>query len=170
MIEKITLKDYVGTGKHGESLHQSLNFTFEKNHLYLVKGENGSGKTTLIENLLHLTERYRGTIELNGSDVWINDFTYVPSKPYISEFYNAEIHKGSDGQKKFFQIADLTREAGTVIILDEPTNYLDTDRKTELIQKINGLIRDHIVIVITHDPVFDVYKHDCDSLQLEKSF
>lgn len=169
MIEKITLKDYVGTGKHGESLHQSLNFTFEKNHLYLVKGENGSGKTTLIENLLHLTERYRGTIELNGSDEWINDFTYVPSKPYISEFYNAEIHKGSDGQKKFFQIADLTREAGTVIILDEPTNYLDTDRKTELIQKINGLIRDHIVIVITHDPVFDVYKCDCDSLQLEKS-
>ena len=44
IIEMITLKDYVGIGKHGESLHQPLNFTFEKNHLYLVKGENGSGK------------------------------------------------------------------------------------------------------------------------------
>lgn len=88
----------------------------------------------------------------------------LPESPYPSVMSMA-----SDGQKNFFQFADLTREAGTVIILDEPTNYLDTDRKTELIQKINELIRDHIVIVITHDPVFDVFKCDCDSLQLEKT-
>ncbi|MGM9942355.1 MAG: hypothetical protein ACI32N_10275 [Bulleidia sp.] len=63
--------------------------------------------------------------------------------------------KGSDGQKKFFQFVDLTREAGTVINLDEPTDDPDTDRKTELISKINGLIRDHIVIVITQDPALN---------------
>ena len=81
---------------------------------------------------------------------------------------------------------DVIRRAGelncNLLFIHEPTFYTHMDStewlaeddvyrmKTELIQKINGLIRDHIVIVITHDPVFDVYKHDCDSLQLEKSF
>lgn len=167
-IESITLHEYVGTGKNRELLHRPLNCTFQKNHIYLIKGENGCGKTTFIENLLHLTQRYTGDIEINGKSEWINDFTYVPSKPYVSEFYNRDIHKGSDGQKKFFQYLNLTEDANTVVILDEPTNYLDTDKKKELIQKVNELKENHIVMIITHDPVFDTDNGDYDVLKLKK--
>lgn len=167
-IESITLHDYVGTGKKTEPLHKPVSFTFQKNHIYLIKGDNGCGKTTLVENILHLTERYTGNIQFNNSDKWINDFTYVPSKPYISEFYNREIFKGSDGQKKFYQFTDLTRNANTVIVLDEPTNYLDTDKKKEFISLVNNLRNNHIVLIITHDPVFDETHDDYSRLELVK--
>lgn len=167
-IESITLHDYVGTGKKTEPLHKPVSFTFQKNHIYLIKGDNGCGKTTLVENILHLTERYTGNIQSNNSDKWINDFTYVPSKPYISEFYNREIFKGSDGQKKFYQFTDLTRNANTVIVLDEPTNYLDTDKKKEFISLVNNLRNNHIVLIITHDPVFDETHDDYSRLELVK--
>lgn len=167
-IESITLHDYVGTGKKTEPLHKPVSFTFQKNHIYLIKGDNGCGKTTLVENILHLTERYTGNIQFNNSDKWINDFTYVPSKPYISEFYNREIFKGSDGQKKFYQFTDLARNANTVIVLDEPTNYLDTDKKKEFISLVNNLRNNHIVLIITHDPVFDETHDDYSRLELVK--
>lgn len=167
-IETITLSDYVGTGKKAEPLHKPVSFTFSKNHIYLIKGDNGCGKTTLVENILHLTERHTGNIQFNDNNEWINDFTYVPSKPYISEFYNKEIFKGSDGQKKFYQFNDLLRNASTVIILDEPTNYFDTDKKKEFISRVNSLRKDHIILIITHDPVFDKTHSDYSRLELSK--
>lgn len=63
--------------------------------------------------------------------------------------------KGSDGQKKFYQIEKDLKNTKTVIILDEPTNYLDINRKNEFIQLLQKYKKDHIVIVISHDPVFD---------------
>ena len=167
-IKTIALHDYIGTGKKAELLHKPVSFTFQKNHIYLIKGDNGCGKTTLVENILHLTERYTGNIQFNGNDKWINDFTYVPSKPYISEYYNKEIFKGSDGQKKFYQFNDLLHNANTVIILDEPTNYLDKDKKKEFISIVNSLRNNHIVLIITHDPVFDETHDDYSRLELVK--
>lgn len=167
-IDTITLINYVGTGKVNEPLHKPLNLTLEKNNTYLIKGENGSGKTTLIENILHLTQRYSGTIKLNDSEEWFNDFTYIPSKPYISEFYNEVIFKGSDGQKKFFQIQNLTKDLKTVVIFDEPTNYLDDDKKEMFLNLISNLQENHIILIITHDPVFETRKGDYQILQIKK--
>lgn len=166
-IKTITLQNYTGTGKDDHPLHKPVTFTFQKNNIYLIKGENGCGKTTLVENMLHLTDRYTGSITFNKDSEWINDFTYIPSKPYISEFFNKEIFKGSDGQKKFFQFSNLVRNANTVIILDEPTNYLDADKKSDFIQLIDSLKKDHIIIIITHDPVFDQKSYKI--LEIQKS-
>lgn len=154
-INTITFENYIGTGKYDEELHVPLNITFNKDHIYLIKGDNGVGKTTFIENLLCLTNRYKGFILYNQQNSFINDFTYVPSKPYISKYHNITISKGSDGQKKFYQIEKDLKNTKTVIILDEPTNYLDANKKNKFIQLLQKYKKDHIVILISHDPVFE---------------
>ena len=166
-IDTISFVDYVGTGKEKEELHVPLNITLEKNHIYLIKGDNGVGKTTLIENILCLTNRYKGKIQFNHQDTFINDFTYIPSKPYISKYYNEPISKGSDGQKKFYQIEKDLDNTNTVIILDEPTNYLDVYKKEEFIKLLPNYKEGHIVLVISHDPIFD--NMDVDVVSIKKN-
>ena len=69
---------------------------------------------------------------------------------------------------KFYQFNDLLHNANTVIILDEPTNYLDKDKKKEFISIVNSLRNNHIVLIITHDPVFDETHDDYSRLELVK--
>lgn len=122
----------------------------------MLKGENGSGKTTMIENLLGFSNRYRGCIKINGkNDITADDFLYIPSKPFISFFYDEKLSKGSDGQKKKHQISKALKEDKTVIIMDEPTNFLDASTKRKFIQFLNELKNNHILIIVTHDPIFD---------------
>ena len=121
---------------------------------HLITVDNGVGKTTLIENILHLTARYQGTILYNHEFEYIRDFTYVPSYPYISKYYSDKMTRASDGQKKLWQIKKDVQDANHVIIFDEPTNYLDKVNQKDVLDFILNLKHDHIVLVISHDPVF----------------
>lgn len=159
-IGTLSLDNYYGTGKQQEQLHEPLNITFQKNHLYLIKGDNGAGKTTLMENILHLANRYHGNILYNNQTHYINDFTYIPSKPYISKYHNKQVALGSDGQKKLYQLQKDVKDAKSVIIFDEPTNYLDKINKQAFIDLLNACRENHIVLVISHNPMFDDIAHE----------
>ena len=164
-IDNITFENYVGTTQEKKPLHKPIMISLFKNNIYILKGENGSGKTTMIENLLGFANRYTGSIKINGKDTLnTNDFLYVPSNPFISGFYDRKTSNGSDGQKKKFQISKDLKENKTVIIFDEPTNFLDAFAKQEFVQNLNVLRENHIVIVITHDSVFD--RLDANVIQL----
>lgn len=39
--------------------------------------------------------------------------------------------------------------------MDEPTNFLDASTKRKFIQFLNELKNNHILIIVTHDPIFD---------------
>jgi len=167
-INSIKLVNYHGLDMNGKPLHKDLNVELCKNHVYLVRGDNGAGKTTLIENMLELTKRYDGSILYNDSDEFINNFSYVMSKPYISTYYDDKIVKGSDGQKKIYQLKRCTKDNKNVIIFDEPTNYLDNSNKSVFIDILNEIKKDKIVIVISHDNyLFDL---GFDELKLEKNY
>lgn len=150
-IHSIQLVNYQGVSKEQKHLHSPMNITFLPNHSYLIKGENGKGKTTLIENILQLTNRYDGEILYNESNTFIDGFTYIPSKPYISKFYNEEMQKASDGQKKVYQLTDRTENPSSVVIFDEPTNFLDSSNKSIFIDVVNKIKKDKIIIIISHD-------------------
>lgn len=151
-IQTIELVEYQGVSKEKKYLHLPMNIEFKKNHVYLITGENGKGKTTLIENVLQLTNRYGGKILYNNNDTFIDGFTYLPSKPVISKFYNEDMQKKSDGQKKVFQLTDRTENPSSVVIFDEPTNFLDASNKSVFIDVVNKIKQDRIIIIISHDP------------------
>lgn len=39
--------------------------------------------------------------------------------------------------------------------MDEPTNFLDASTKQKFVQFLNELKTNHILIIVTHDPIFD---------------
>lgn len=69
---------------------KNLNFTFEKNKKYLIKGESGSGKSTLSRLLLKFNKNYSGNILLGDefyneidSDYVNERISYINQEPYI---------------------------------------------------------------------------------------
>lgn len=73
-----------------------------------------------------------------------------------SKFYDEEKSLGSSGQKKLEQIKFYLNQNKSVYILDEPTNFIDTNHKEEIIRLINEKINeDKIIIIISHDSYLD---------------
>jgi ABC-type bacteriocin/lantibiotic exporter with double-glycine peptidase domain len=151
-INSVSLENYIGLSNENKPLHNAINQIFSLNHVYLIVGENGAGKTTAIENMLQLTKRYTGEIKYNDGNDMCDDFTYIPSKPYVSKYYDENHVNVSDGQKKLYQLRKDTEHANTVVIFDEPTNFLDRDKKKTVVEIIEKLKQDHIIIVVSHDP------------------
>jgi ABC-type bacteriocin/lantibiotic exporter with double-glycine peptidase domain len=155
-LSSVSLTKYQGIDNEGNHLGNPLDIELTLGNKYLVLGENGSGKTTLIESILSLTNRFEGQISMIPiQDSTSSDFVYVPSNPYISSFFDENIHNGSTGQKKIAQIMNSILTKKTFYIFDEPTNYLDTSNKKLIVDKINALgSQDTIILVISHDACF----------------
>lgn len=156
-INSISLEDYASTDVDGNLLFEPINVSFEQNNIYIIKGNNGIGKTTLIESLMGYNQRYVGHILINNqvmNEVY-SDYTYIPATPFISKFYDQNKCNESSGNKKLEQLKFYTLETKSVVIFDEPTNFIDENNKNYVIDLIRGLCSNKIVIIITHDPKMD---------------
>lgn len=77
----------------GETILDSLSFTFDDTGLYFLKGENGSGKSTLLSILAGKDESYAGKLfyneclinNKNKNDYADNHVTYVPQNSFVLE-------------------------------------------------------------------------------------
>lgn len=161
-IKAIEIRDYISLGSSGERLHQAFSEKLDKGKVNLIVGDNGIGKTTLIEALMNLTTRYDGEILINGkaidrtSGVLFDDLVYIPSNPIISEYgVLKDKIKGSSGQRKLSQLKHAIKTNKSLYIFDEPTNFLDREVKSKVLDLIMDLNRKgKLVIVISHDEIF----------------
>lgn len=78
------------------------------------------------------------------------------------------IHELSGGEKQRVLIARALAQEPSVILLDEPTAFLDLRYKREIFQLISGLSRENglSVVVVSHD--IDLAAHFCHRLVLLK--
>ncbi|MEL3913614.1 ATP-binding cassette domain-containing protein [Treponema pedis] len=173
-IEKITLKNYSGISKNNEPLNKPVNFSFNKGNIYLVQGENGAGKSTLLYSLLGLSNRYSGDIYFNNRKIYaglsILDISFNGASSFISPYGNlAKSSNLSSGQTRYNQIHHALNEDKHLIIIDEPTNYLDSDKKREVLNLIKSKRNSEvIIIIITNDDFVNKFFPAADSLILEK--
>ncbi len=151
-IDEIVLSNYVSLDEKNTCLHKPINFTFSRGNIYVIQGENGVGKTSLIRAVLGLSENYQGKIEVIGYG-YNMDYSYAQSEPTYSRFFRDAIsEKSSMGQLKYAQLEDSLKEEKSVYIFDEPTNYLDAEKKKELRKRFEILRNSNaIVILVTHD-------------------
>ena len=165
-INNITIKSFSSLDKDNNPLFETINYDFKKGNIYLIKGDNGSGKTTMIEAIMHLTNRYQGEILINNEKLISNDFVYVKADSFISPYYDEKKAKGSNGQKKLSQIELYLRNDKNVLILDEPTNYVDEDNKQRIYDLIKQISKaNKIIIIVSHDKAFN---NICDKTILLK--
>ena len=158
-----------------KNMFDDLDINFSKGNIYFLKGKNGSGKSTLF-NLLSGIYRSDVKIKIDNKDITNkNDFLYgniyfVPAEAYNNEgsiqdnldvLYkdcpilghklNDKVDDLSSGEKRTLQLLKSFNRKETILIYDEPFNYLDKSHHQEIIDKINSIKKDHIIIISSHN-------------------
>lgn len=149
-----------------------LNLTLHKNKINLIKGVNGIGKSTLAHvikeqyfNDLTLIEQvplqhfYNRTLR-DLKDIFIaarpHYFDSVALKR-LWELFDLErishhyLQNLSGGENQSLKLALGLSVKNKIIIIDEPSQYLDVHRRNNLARYLKELMKDHFVIVIEHE-------------------
>lgn len=142
-------------------------------------GVNGSGKTTLLKMIIGEDTEYEGKISINPciktaylsqtldtlnynetilENILSNDITEREARLFLSTL----LFKGDDvfkkisdlsmGEKVRVAFCDLILSGGNMLIMDEPTNYLDMpsrEKMEEVLREFKGA-----VIFVSHDRYF----------------
>ena len=104
---------------------------------------------------------------LRESDTQIVDEAI--SQVGLKDFCSREISTLSDGEKQRVMIARALAQDTEIVILDEPTAFLDLPNKYEIIYLLKRLARSmgKIILFSTHD--FNIATHEVDKLWLVTS-
>ncbi len=137
-------------GHHVETLDRDQRALLRRRHLgFVFQGFNLLSRTTALENV-ELPLLYRGdekrarrqaamaALEKVGLDPW---WDHTP----------AEL---SGGQQQRVAIARAIVTSPDVLLADEPTGNLDSERSVEIMELLTGLNRDSniTVLMVTHEP------------------
>lgn len=118
-------------------IQQKIGYLPENNPLY---------KDMLVTDLLEFSAEARGIPKSKRSAA----FDFAVSASGIAEVYFRSIRELSKGYKQRVGIALALLHKPDIIIMDEPTEGLDPNQRSEIRSLIRELAQDHTIIVSTH--------------------
>lgn len=160
-------------------LFEKVNIAIKKNTKTAIIGPNGSGKTTLIRCILGKIKISSGSIEVNPSvkigyysqlfkeinfnnsildEVYNDNYTQTEIRIMLGsllfkrEDVNKRIKDLSLGEKSRVAMAKFLLSGCDMLILDEPTNYLDIESR-EALEKVLKDFKGSLLFV-SHDRYF----------------
>lgn len=160
---------------NGNNVLDKLSFDFNKPGIYVISGKSGVGKSTVLELAAGLYNNYCGNIERNGSIAFVTQDKYMFSENIHDnvrvvrkdasedEFCRAikfsgsqnildidDVNKLSGGQKQRVSFARAILKDADVLILDEPTAYLDKDNEEIVLSTLSRFKSKKIIIITSH--------------------
>ncbi len=140
-----------------------------------LRGVSGAGKTTLLMILSGLMKPDKGKVKLVGgvnflfqenrllpwltvkeNILFVNrsadtkSLLKLVSLEGTEDMYPDEL---SGGMKRRLSIARTLAGEGSTVFLDEPFTGLDEDLRAEVSQRVFDILRNHAVILVTHDSI-----------------
>jgi len=180
---------------YGTAVAGPFNFSFKDGECVMMCGPNGSGKSTLMKTLAGLEKPVSGSFKSNGTVVMvptripkvkgftvrefiktslsngdsIKDIDAVMSLLGLQDLAEKDISRISDGEFQKACIATALTRKASVILLDEPTAFLDVDNRVMILKTLQELAHSKGMTIIfsTHD-IYDGEKHSDSVLKLEK--
>jgi len=153
-----------------------VSFSVNHGEFVALVGPSGSGKTTMLSILAALLTPTSGQVLIDGQDMALMNekrrvqlrrekigFTFQSNNliPFLSALENVELmlrlnnlpSQMSGGQQQRVAIARALIHAPTVVLADEPTASLDTERAFQVVQTFAALIHENnrAGIMVTHD-------------------
>jgi len=180
----------ISVGYGGKTVLSGLNFDVAQGECVLLRGSNGSGKTTLLKTIAGLKKPLYGTVKA-GKTVLVptripkvKGFTvreFVATaiwKRAVSDQEDAAITdaltamgilgKGdcdiaalSDGEFQKACIATALVQDAEVILLDEPTAFLDVESRIAVMELLRDISRKGKAVLFSSHDVYDA-ERICD--------
>ena len=138
----------LAVGYRGRKIASGISLQAGAGDCLLICGLNGSGKTTLLRTLAGLLPPVAGSFRANGRVVM------VPTRiPRVKTLADRDISTLSDGQFQRACIATALCRRAAVILLDEPTAFLDYQAKEQILNLLPTLARDTgaAILFTSHD-------------------
>src|SRR3989339_5481 len=146
---------------------KDLSFSINDGEIVGLLGPNGAGKTTTMRVLSGFYAPDEGTVNINGSDILTHtqeaqsQIGYLPeNNPLYKDMLVEEILdfsldlKNIQGHERKealdFGIAVALLHKPKILIMDEPTEGLDPNQRTEIRNLIKNLAKEHTIIISTH--------------------
>ena len=155
----IQLHDFsIGYGER--TLLHEVEAAIPKGSLTALIGRNGTGKSTLLRAIAGLNRRYTGEILLREIVAW------SLASVGMSDYARRTMDKMSDGECQRIMIARALAQSTPVILLDEPTSFLDLPNRYELCSLLARLAHDEgkCIFFSTHE--LDIALSLADSIAL----
>lgn len=162
-------------------LFDRVSLSVYSNKHYYIWGENGAGKTTLLsiimknidpsqgeviyrrkiifsslEQMQNKLDRKMSCLEMmeKVANCSLEDCIAKYSSLFDKDFWNKKLWILSGGELRKFMIFISLLHEFDVLVLDEPTTFIDMQTRSNIIQMLNACSK--CVIVVTHDPeLFD---------------
>ena len=156
-----------------KTLIKDSNFVINKGDKVALIGDNGSGKTSLIKEIINNVDNIKVNqrVKIGYFDqeqkILNDNLTILENIKYNSRFEESfiriclsgfgfkrdDVHKNvgilSGGEKVKVSLCKVLLDDNNLLILDEPTNYLDINSITALEEALSGT--DKEFIIISHD-------------------
>src|SRR5699024_6016532 len=153
-----------------------VDFHLRNGEKLAIIGKNGVGKTTLLKKILHDDKEIirsraikigyfaQNLTILDGEKTILENVqssseqneTFIRTVLARMHFFNDDVHKKvnmlSGGEKVKVSLSKIILSEANLLILDEPTNYLDIAS----LEALETLLTDYVgaVIFVTHDRMF----------------
>ncbi|MFT6748048.1 MAG: iron complex transport system ATP-binding protein [Glaciecola sp.] len=166
-----------------ESLCSDINLVLKAGSIHVLLGDNGLGKTTLFKTITGIVKPLGGEIEVQGGNrsgvAFVGtekpQIDFLSVEEYLSfgqvgvvdkdivdflerfslqDSLKKDLGELSDGQFKKVGLIRQLLKRKAVLLLDEPSAYLDVKNKKFLVQMLQSLKKDQIIFLSTHDVDF----------------
>ena len=166
-----------------QSYMKDINIQFKDQKITTIIGPNGSGKSTLLMLLSRIYKIQQGSIELDNKNIWDYKIKEFARKiigygrlPYLNyhqslskedkqiidwaievtnlkEHQNKMLNSLSGGQQQRVWIALALAQKTPILLLDEPTTYLDVKAQIETLNLLRKINKEYqiTIIMVHHD-------------------
>ena len=128
-------------GYEDKIIVNNIDLSIPKGEITMLIGANGCGKSTLLSGMSRLLIPKEGDVLLFGSRTKEDDdmVQWAIEATGLKEFANRQLDSLSGGQRQRAWIAMALTQNTDILLLDEPTTYLDLAYQIEILELLKDL-------------------------------